>query len=74
VIRTGPHNLGRGSSWWRVPARKVPFDFEVKERLRVDSWLPSGQEPPIAARELTDFLTAYFKREIGAPCPSWWKS
>lgn len=74
VIRTGAHNLGRGSRWWRVPARKVPFLFQVKQRLAVDAWLPSGQEPAIAARELTDFLSTYFRTEIGAPCPSWWKN
>ncbi len=74
VIRVGAHNLGRDSRWWRVPARAVPFEFEPKERVRVDTWLASGQEPAIAARELTDFLTDYFKREIGAPCPSWWTS
>jgi len=74
VIRTGEHNLGRGSRWWRVPAQKVRFQFQVKERLRVERWLPAGQEPAIGARELTEFLTTYFKRETGAPCPSWWKS
>lgn len=74
IIRTGEHNLGKGSRWWRVPARKVPFDFEVKDRISVKPWRKSGAEPAIGARELTDFLTEYFTREVGTPCPSWSKS
>lgn len=74
IIRAGEHNLGKGSRWWRVPARKVPFDFEVKERISVKPWRKSGTEPAIVARELTDFLTDYFTREVGNPCPSWSKS
>jgi 1-acyl-sn-glycerol-3-phosphate acyltransferase len=71
VIRVGDHNLGKGCRWWRVPARKMPFDFEVKERLCVAPWRIPGREPAIAARELTAFLTEYFGREVRTPCPSW---
>jgi 1-acyl-sn-glycerol-3-phosphate acyltransferase len=74
VIRVSEHNLGKQSRWWRVPARKVSFDFEVKDRLSVSPWLQSGYEPAIAARELTASLTEYFTREIETPCPSWPKS
>jgi 1-acyl-sn-glycerol-3-phosphate acyltransferase len=71
VIRVGDHNLGKRSRWWRVPARRMPYDFEVKERLHVAPWRKPGQEPAIAARELTAFLTDYFGREVRTPCPSW---
>jgi 1-acyl-sn-glycerol-3-phosphate acyltransferase len=71
VIRVGDHNLGKRSHWWRVPARKMPFDFEVKERLSVAPWQRAGREPAIAARELTAYLTDYFGREVRTPCPSW---
>jgi 1-acyl-sn-glycerol-3-phosphate acyltransferase len=71
VIRVGAHNLGKRCHWWRVPARKMPFDFEVKERLPVAPWQKAGQEPAIAARELTAYLTDYFGREVRTPCPSW---
>lgn len=74
VIRVSEHNLGKQSRWWRVPARKVSVDFEVKDRLSVSPWLQSGYEPAIAARELTASLTEYFTREIETPCPSWPKS
>jgi 1-acyl-sn-glycerol-3-phosphate acyltransferase len=71
VIRVGEHNLGKRCRWWRVPARRMPYDFEVKERLDVAPWRKAGQEPAIAARELTAFLTDYFGREVRTPCPSW---
>jgi 1-acyl-sn-glycerol-3-phosphate acyltransferase len=70
MIRVGDHNLGKGCRWWRVPARKMTYDFEVKERLPVAPWRKPGQEPAIAARELTAFLTDYFGREVRTPCPS----
>lgn len=71
IIRVSDHNLGKGSRWWRVPARKVSFDFEVKERMPVAPWREAGQEHAVSARELTDTLTSYFRREIATPCPSW---
>jgi 1-acyl-sn-glycerol-3-phosphate acyltransferase len=70
VIRVGDHNLGKGCHWWRVPASRMPFDFEVKERLPVATWQKSGREA-IAARELTAYLTDFFGREVRTPCPSW---
>ena len=74
VIRVSEHNLGKRSRWWRVPPRKVSFDFEVKDRLSIAPWLESGYEPAISARELTASLTDYFRREIETPCTSWPKS
>jgi 1-acyl-sn-glycerol-3-phosphate acyltransferase len=71
VIRVGEHNLGKRCRWWRVPARKMPFDFEIKERLYVAPWRNAGREPALAARDLTAFLTEYFGREVRTPCPSW---
>ena len=74
IIRVSDHNLGKRSRWWRVPPRKVSFDFEGKDRLSVSPWLQSGQEPAISARELTLSLTNYFRREMETPCSSWPKS
>jgi 1-acyl-sn-glycerol-3-phosphate acyltransferase len=71
VIRVGDHNLGKRCRWWRVPARKMAYDFEVKERLPVAPWRRTGRGPAIAARELTAFLTDYFGQEVRTPCPSW---
>jgi 1-acyl-sn-glycerol-3-phosphate acyltransferase len=74
IIRASEHNLGKGACWWRMPGKTVTFDFEVKDRLDVSPWLDSGHEPAISARELTAWLTDYFRREIETPCPSWPKS
>jgi 1-acyl-sn-glycerol-3-phosphate acyltransferase len=64
VIHVSPHNLGRRSSWWRVPPCCIHFVFDVKEDIPVRPFLERQPERPRAARELTAFLSQYFNHEV----------
>ena len=66
TIRVSEHNLGRNSRWWKVPKRRVRFEFEVCEDIQIVPFLEAQPEAPAAARELTKYLTRYFTERIGA--------
>jgi 1-acyl-sn-glycerol-3-phosphate acyltransferase len=64
IIRARDHNLGKRSKWWKVPRKKMDFDFTVNEDLAVAPFLKDPGGASLSARELTEFLGGYFNREI----------
>jgi len=65
-IRVQPLTLGKGEKWYRVPAKRCHLEFEVGEDIAIAPFLADCASEAIAARRLTDHLTAYFSPE--APC------
>ena len=61
IIEAREHNLGKASLWWKVPRRRMQFHFKVKADMPIGPFLE--KEASLAARDLTDHLTAYFNRE-----------
>jgi 1-acyl-sn-glycerol-3-phosphate acyltransferase len=66
IIRAKEHNLGKNSRWWKVPPRRMDFEFQVNEDLPIAPFLGDGASPALAAREVTEFLTRYFAKETAA--------
>jgi 1-acyl-sn-glycerol-3-phosphate acyltransferase len=62
-IRVQPLTLGKGEKWYRVPAQRCHIEFEVGEDIAVAPFLADSASEAIAARRLTDHLTAYFSPE-----------
>lgn len=60
VIRAREHNLGRHSRWWAAPKKRMSFEFEVGEDIKIEPFLERQREAPAAARELTEYLKQYF--------------
>jgi 1-acyl-sn-glycerol-3-phosphate acyltransferase len=63
IIRAREHNLGKNSRWWKVPQRRMDFEFRVNEDLPIAPFLGDGSAPALAAREVTDYLARYFAKE-----------
>jgi 1-acyl-sn-glycerol-3-phosphate acyltransferase len=63
IIRAREHNLGKQSHWWKVPRKRMSFDFTVNEDLPIAPYITPGKEAALAARELTECLTEYFNKE-----------
>jgi 1-acyl-sn-glycerol-3-phosphate acyltransferase len=64
IIRAREHNLGKRSAWWKVPRKRMDFEFVVQDDLAIGPF--QNVEASLAARELTDFLSGYFNKEISA--------
>lgn len=64
LIRCTPTMLGKGSPWWRLPARPSFFDIEVKDDIDIRSFVYDAANEGLAARRLTEYLQAYFSREL----------
>lgn len=56
--------LTKGMPWYQVPRRRPHFVIEVCEDIPVREFCDNNQSEALAARQLTDFLTSYFSREI----------
>lgn len=63
LIRCEPMTLGKGEKWWRVPPRSVRFRIEVRDDIKIDSFIAGGATEVMAARHLTDYLQTYFTEE-----------
>jgi 1-acyl-sn-glycerol-3-phosphate acyltransferase len=63
VIRCEPLTLGKGEKWWRVPRCIVRFRIEVRDDIRIGSFINDGATEVMAARRLTDYLQNYFMEE-----------
>jgi 1-acyl-sn-glycerol-3-phosphate acyltransferase len=63
IIRAREHNLGKRSRWWKVPRKRMDFEFKVNDDLAIAPFLGKAEGPALAARELTEFLTRYFTKE-----------
>lgn len=66
VIRARDHNLGRHSRWWKAPKKRMRFEIEVGEDIRIEPFLERQPEAPAAARDLTAYLTNYFTERAQA--------
>lgn len=62
-IRVQPLTLGKGEKWYHVPSTRCHIEFEVGEDIAIDPFLADNASEAIAARRLTDHLTAYFSPE-----------
>jgi 1-acyl-sn-glycerol-3-phosphate acyltransferase len=63
-IRVQPLTLGKGEKWYHVPPRRCHLEFDIGEDIAVAPFLADNASEAIAARRLTDHLTAYFSPEI----------
>lgn len=63
LIRCEPPTLGKGDSWWHVPARQAHFQIEVRDDIDVDGYLGGDLSEVVAARRLTDHLQQFFMKE-----------
>jgi 1-acyl-sn-glycerol-3-phosphate acyltransferase len=63
LIRCTPTMLGKGSPWWRLPARPSYFDIEVQDDIDIRPFVYDAVSEGMAARRLTEYLQAYFSRE-----------
>ncbi len=55
-----PMTLGKGEKWYRVPARRFHVVVDVQEDIEIAPFLNGVQGEALAARHLTEHLTAYF--------------
>lgn len=62
-IRCTPPMLPKGQAWWQVPARRAHFTIQVCDDIRVRDFTAAAASDALAARRLTDHLSAYFSRE-----------
>lgn len=66
LIRVEPRSLTKGLPWWKIPPRRMLFTIDVREDIAVAPFLErAGNEPALAARQLTEFLRDYFTKEAG---------
>lgn len=64
LIRATDTNLTKDSVWYRPPARAMRFSLTVEPDIRLAPFLKAGRGgEPLAARLLTEHLTAYFEKE-----------
>jgi 1-acyl-sn-glycerol-3-phosphate acyltransferase len=67
-IRVTPPTLGKGEKWYRVPARRAHFIFDVGDDIDVRRFTEPGGSEAIAARRLTEHLAEHFSPEtLSAP-------
>jgi len=63
AIRCTPPTLRKGEKWWHVPYRRMHFNIDVHEDIRVDSFIEGSGNAVLAARHLTEYLQNYFTKE-----------
>ncbi|MEF9964179.1 MAG: lysophospholipid acyltransferase family protein [Comamonas sp.] len=61
-IHTSLPMLSKGCPWWRVPARKPHFIFEVREDIGIQPFCADAGNDSLAARQVTDYLSDYLFR------------
>lgn len=63
LIRCVPPMLVKWNRWWRLPATRVRYRFEVRDDIEVESVVGAATSKTAAARRLTDHLREFFKKE-----------
>lgn len=63
LISCEPMTLGKDEKWWRVPPCLVRFRIEVRDDIKIESFIAGGVTDVMAARHLTDYLQKYFTEE-----------
>ncbi len=59
-LTCSPMTLGKGEKWYRVPVCRFHYVVDVQPDLEIAPFLRDSRNEALAARELTDHLTAYF--------------
>jgi 1-acyl-sn-glycerol-3-phosphate acyltransferase len=64
TINCRPVALAKGQPWWSVATERIQFVIEVRDDIKIKPFLSvvSDRAGP-GARQLTDYLTAYFSAE-----------
>lgn len=55
-IRSSEPLLTKGSSWWRVPARRPHFTISIDTDIAISDYRPQPGHEALAVRQLTDHL------------------
>jgi 1-acyl-sn-glycerol-3-phosphate acyltransferase len=63
LIRCAPPMLVKWNRWWRLPAKRVRYRFEVRDDIDVQGVVGGADSKALAARRLTDHLQEFFKKE-----------
>ena len=61
-IHTSLPMLPKGRPWWKVPARKPHFSFEVREDIDIEEFCVAAGNESLAARQVTDYLSDHLFR------------
>ncbi|MBF5006431.1 lysophospholipid acyltransferase family protein [Diaphorobacter caeni] len=61
-IHTSLPMLPKGRPWWKVPARKPHFIFEVREDIDIEEFCVAAGNESLAARQVTDYLSDHLFR------------
>lgn len=59
-IRCTPPMLVKGEKWWRLPAYRSHFHFDVMEDIDIQPFLANSFGKALAARQLTGYLHKFF--------------
>ncbi|WP_301099382.1 lysophospholipid acyltransferase family protein [Otariodibacter sp.] len=59
VVKMSPFNFKKGQPWYKIPPRKIHYQFIVGEDIDPQTWL-SEKPLPIASRKLNEYLENYF--------------
>jgi hypothetical protein len=52
--------LVKGEKWWRLPAYRSHFHFDVMEDIDIQPFLANSFGKALAARQLTGYLHKFF--------------
>lgn len=64
LISCEPLTLIKDQAWYALPERCCDLHFSVQELIKPEQLLSHFHEKPAAARQLTQYLTNYFEREL----------
>lgn len=62
-IRMHPKSLQKNVKWYKTPPKKIHYNIEVGENIKVDTFYATKPKP-IIARLLHDYLSKLYKKEF----------
>ncbi len=63
AIRCTPPTLRKGDKWWHIPVRRMHFNIDVHDDIKIEPFIGESNNAVMATRHLTDFLQNYFIKE-----------
>ena len=60
-----PRLLAKGEPWYRIPPERPVFTIRVYPPRELDTFIPAGQHPRDATRELNKAFLAFFESKLG---------
>lgn len=60
-----PRLLAKGEPWYRIPPERPVFTIRVFPPRALDTFIPAGQHPRDATRELNKAFLAFFESKLG---------